>query len=354
MSRVGISTPSPSCAPSPSCGSGLGSEGTGFGLGSESRRANAPSPCSWSGTGSGLGIGALGIGAPSPCSSSPCSSPCSGPGGDRAPSGKQPRGSGASPVGQSPRSAPFRVTALLLTASLIALPLSLSGCGHFRTYTNFNYNKVGEKTETQKIKTPVYTTEIIKNDEDYYLKIQERQQCRELQLHILEETATIKTTAPLAWYYVGGGAVFASLSIPFYYMAGKAESSARTRNNALIGSFLFLLPGLAAIGFGLYQHLESGSTTKSLGVTSRTINEKTIHCGTAPAAFKEVHLGTRIGTQPVGKTDEHGKIKLPHRSIQPLIRHSFDKIEKVYLDVILENESLGEIDVPWEFTPPRE
>ena len=246
----------------------------------------------------------------------------------------------------------MQLIALQLTA--LQLSLQLSGCGHFRTYTNYKYNKVDEKTETKKLKNPVYKTKIIQKEKDYYLKIQEKQQCRELAQDILEEQAQIKTVAPLSWIYIGGGAALAAVSIPFYYMAGKAENTTRKRNNSLVGSFLFLVPGLAAIGFGIYQRLQVGTKTETLGKTTRTTSEKAIPCGSQPATGKEIKLGTRIGTLLLGKTDEQGEIKLPHRTIQPLIRHSFDKIEKVYIDVILENDNLGEIDIPWPVKRPRE
>ena len=246
---------------------------------------------------------------------------------------------------------------LFLAAQLIAAQLiatQLSACGHFRTYTNYSYRKLGEEKKTKKLKKKTYTKEIVFHDDAYWLKLTEQRHCKKLKQDILEESATVEVKAPLSWYYVGGGALVAGLAIPFYYLAGTSKSSERRRNNALVGSFLFLLPGLALLGFGIYQRFVAGSETKTLGKTKKVSDEEAFICGTAPVVDEEVKLGTRTGTQPVGKTNKKGEVKLPHRSIQPLIRYRFNKIVKVYLDVILGTDNLGEINVPWPTKRPRE
>jgi hypothetical protein len=227
------------------------------------------------------------------------------------------------------------------------LTTQLAACGHFRTYTKYSYKKLGQEKKTVKLPKKTYDYQIVYHDEAYWLKITEKTTCKHLTQEVLEESATVEVKAPLAWYYIGGGSLIAALSTPFYYLAGSAKSKERTRNNALVGSFLFLLPGLALLGFGIYQKLVAGTKTESLGKKKKTINAEETPCGSAPVVAQEVLLGTRTGTQSAGKTNKKGEVKLPHNSIKPLKRYRFHKVVKVYLDVFLGTENLGEVDVPW-------
>jgi hypothetical protein len=245
--------------------------------------------------------------------------------------------------------------ALILCTTFTATQLTATaGCGHFRTYTDYSYKKIGEEKKTVTLPEKSYDYQIVYHDEAYWLKITEITHCQDLVQEVLEERATIETKAPLAWWYIGGGSLMAGLSAPFYYLAAGADTPERTRNNALVGSFLFLLPGLALLGFGIYQKLASGTETDVLGTTKKTKTANKRVCETGPVVDQKVIVGTRTGTQPMGKTNEKGEIRLPHRTIKPLIRYRFHKIVKVYLDVFLGTKNLGEADVPWPTRRPQE
>ncbi len=66
-----------------------------------------------------------------------------------------------------------------------------------------------------------------------------------------------------------------------------------------------------------------------------------------PAKGLLVKVGTKTGTVSLGRTDARGRVLLPHSQLQPLIRRSMGKIVKVYLDVMIDDEELGELNVPW-------
>ncbi len=181
----------------------------------------------------------------------------------------------------------------------------------------------------------------------YWLRFEAHRLCRDVTVRRVREQAKVTLKAPLAPYYLAIGAVLAACSIPFFYMAAKASSSARKRNNALTGTFAFLTPGLSLVGFGTYQKLVEGTTTKDLGIVERKEPGQTHSCGRSPASGLSVKVGTKTGVVSLGVTDAKGRVLLPHSQLQPLIRREMGKIVKVYLDIMVEDQDLGELNVPW-------
>ncbi len=226
--------------------------------------------------------------------------------------------------------------------------LACPGCSlHFRTWTDYGYNEISRTKRTETLPPHSYSYTLEHREGMYWLRFDAHKLCRKVTVRKVREQAKVTLKAPLAPYYLAIGAVLAACSIPFYYMAAKANNSSRRRNNALTGTFAFLTPGLTLVGFGTYQKLVEGTTTKELGTIERTEPGKPYPCGSMPAKGLLVKVGTKTGTVSLGRTDAQGRVLLPHSQLQPLIRRSMGKIVKVYLDVMIDDEELGELNVPW-------
>ena len=231
---------------------------------------------------------------------------------------------------------------------LAAIATLTSGCSlHFRTWTDYTYKELSHSKTTEQVPTKTYRFVLEHKEGLYWLKFEANKLCRDVTVRKVREQAKVTLKAPLAPYYLAIGAVLAACSIPFFYMAAKADSSARRRNNALTGTFAFVTPGLTLVGFGIYQKLVEGTTTKDLGTLERKQPGKAYACGKSPAAGLPVKVGTKTGVVSLGVTDAHGRVLLPHSQLHPLVRREMGKIVKVYLDIILDDNELGELNVPW-------
>ncbi|MCD6500374.1 MAG: hypothetical protein J7M25_18920 [Deltaproteobacteria bacterium] len=241
-----------------------------------------------------------------------------------------------------------RVSGMALSVATIGVMLAASGCAaHFRIWTEYSYKKIGQEKRIVHLDKGRFQYRLKYDKGVYWLLFSKQKLCQEVSEDLVREVAKVRIKAPLAPYYLGLGAVVMGISAPFFYMSAAAKDSTRRRNNALVGSLAFLAPGAALVALGIYQKMVEGTNTKVLGITHRKHPGKVSVCGTRPAKGHYVKVGTATGIQSLGTTDANGRVLVPASQLQPLVRHRFHKIVKVYLDVILDETHLGEMTVPW-------
>ena len=237
----------------------------------------------------------------------------------------------------------------LLLALALCGALGLTGCANLRVYTTFEYKHV--RTEMRKKPTGerAFLAGIFRDKEGWTVRVMETETCEQQKIEVAEETAKIKVTAPTWYYFVGLGALTTTVSTPFWILGSLAKQKTERTKHYLVGSLLFLLPGLAIIGTGLYYRLREGTFYKKMGQRRRVKSKIEIPCKVSPAVGRHVRLGTRTGQKSLGRTDAKGVVRLDITGLRPLVRWSGGRVAKAYFDVQVENEPGQEVKLPKGF-----
>lgn len=234
----------------------------------------------------------------------------------------------------------------LAATTAIAYLSAATACSPFQTWTRYSYKKLGTETKTITLPEETYLYRLVTTPQGYFLQLRRRTHCKHMVQDRVRETVHHKVKAPASLYYIILGSVVAAISVPFYVIGARASGKTR-RNNILMGTLMFLVPGGALAGVGGYLKAMEGTTRTDLGITRRTVRSKKFVCKTRPVDNRKVSVGTLLGRVAIGKTDAQGSIRLSHLTLKPLVRYQFSKVTKVYLDIYLEGEDIGELDVPW-------
>jgi hypothetical protein len=241
------------------------------------------------------------------------------------------------------------MTRLMLLSTGLCAALGLPGCENLRVYTSFHYKHVRSEIQKKPTGEREYLAGIFQDGTGWTVRVMETLTCEQRTVEVAHETAKIKVTAPTWYYFVGLGGLTAAVSTPFWVLGSLAKDRKEATKHYLVGSLLFLLPGLAIVGTGLYYRLRAGTYYKKLGLRRRTKNVATVPCKVAPAVGRTVRLGTRTGQKDLGKTDAQGMVRLEVQGLRPLVRWDAGKVVKVYFDVQVENEPGQEVRLPKGF-----
>lgn len=235
----------------------------------------------------------------------------------------------------------------------IALGLSLlgglSGCANLRVYTSYEYKHVRTEMKKKPTGERAYMAGIFRDGTGWVVRVMETQTCAQQTVEVAEETAKIKVTAPTWFYFVGLGALTTSVSTPFWVLGSMAKNKTEATKHYLIGSLMFLLPGLAIISAGIYYRLRAGTFYKKIGLRSRVKSTVDVPCKVALAVGRQVRLGTRTGQTTLGRTDAHGNVRLVAEGLRPLVRWDGDRVVKAYFDVQVGSEPGQEVRLPKGF-----
>ncbi len=237
---------------------------------------------------------------------------------------------------------------LLLPLGL-SVVLGLSGCANLRVFTTFQYEHV--RTEVRKKPTGerAFMAGIFRQGDRWVVRVLETQTCERQTVEVAKETAKIKVTAPTWFYFVGLGGLTTVVSTPFWVLGSMAKDPKEASKHYLVGSLLFLVPGLAIMGVGAYYKLRAGTFYKKMGLKRRVKAKVEVPCKVAPAAGRTVRLGARTGQRDLGKTDKQGNVLLDATGLRPLVRWDNGKAVKVYFDIQVENEPGQEVKLPKGF-----
>ncbi len=235
-----------------------------------------------------------------------------------------------------------------LTIGLLGA-LGLSGCANLRVFTTFEYKHL--RTEVQKKPTGerAFLTGVFRDQQGWAVRVMETQLCERQTIEVAEETAKIKVTAPTWLYFVGLGGITTALSTPFWVLGSTAINKSEATKHFLVGTLMFLVPGLAIVGAGIYYRMRAGTFYKKIGPRRRVKSKVDIPCKVAPAVGRHVRVGTRTGQKDLGRTDANGLVRLDITGLRPLVRWSGDRVVKAYLDVQVENEPGQEVRLPKDF-----
>ena len=249
----------------------------------------------------------------------------------------------------SPRGAYFflGVAARLLLG--VAAPIALgAGCTNLRYFTTYRYESPRLEIEKVPLKEKESLVGLFKDSRGWFLRVMELRRCEQREVEVSEEIARITVTSPTWLYFVGLGALQASLSAPFWALGARAEGPDR-RNHFLVGSLVFLAPGLAILGVGAYFRLVSGTEERRMGQRRRVKGTAEVDCGVEAAGGKQVTLGTRTGHVRLGKTDAQGLIPFPVETGRPLVRWEGGRPVKAYFEVFVEDNPAQEVRLPKDF-----
>ncbi len=210
----------------------------------------------------------------------------------------------------------------------------LSSCIDGRSYITTRHRHLHYEVEVQRnIRREIRVTHEIQGDR-LTLQFQEILFCRHVQFDV-EKMSLVRTqTRPGAGYYMLLGGLIAALSIPSYYM-GFANSSGTARAIHLsVGTGIFLGPGLAIGGYGLWKRLEENTTVEEAGNVRREVKSTDFSCGKSPPAEgSRVEVLTRIGHVPLGNLPADGRITADLSRLQPL---RSEETGRTYLDVFVD------------------
>lgn len=234
---------------------------------------------------------------------------------------------------------------VLVLAALVALG---AGCANLRYYTTYRYEPVRTEVEKVPIKELEYASGLFQEGERWMLRVMEIRRCERKEVDVSEEIARVTVTSPTWMYFVGLGALQTAISTPFWIL-GSRYQGADQRNQYLIGTLVFLVPGLAVMGVGTYFRLVSGTEERRMGQRRRVKSRVEVDCGAVAAAGKQVTLGTRTGPIRLGATDPTGRIPFPADSARPLVRWDGGKPTKAYFEVFVEDTPSQEVTLPKGF-----
>ena len=233
--------------------------------------------------------------------------------------------------------------------AVTALALGAAGCTNLRYYSTYKYQHVRTETVRKPLKQHRYLSGIFREGGAWVLKVMELRRCEQQEVEIARETAHVTISSPTWFYFVGLGGLQAGLSIPFWILGARADNNKDRRDNYLVGSLIFLVPGLAILALGTYFKLVSGTEKKKMGLKRRVKHTTEVACGTAPAEERRVTLGTRTGPVALGRTDGKGQLRFPAGKVRPLVRWDSGKVAKDYFEVFVEDAASVEVKVPKGF-----
>jgi hypothetical protein len=237
---------------------------------------------------------------------------------------------------------------ILLVVGLLG-GLGQSGCANLRVYTTFEYKHVRSEVQTKPTGERGFLAGIFRDGQGWSVRIMETLMCEQQKIEVAEETAKIKITAPTWPYYVGLGAITAAVSTPFWVLGSLTSQKSEAAKHYLVGTLMFLIPGLAIVGAGVYYRMRAGTFYKKMGQRRRVKSKIDVPCKVVPAVGRQVRLGTRTGQNVLGRTDAKGRIRLDITGLRPLVRWSGDRVTKAYFDVQVENEPGQEVRLPKDF-----
>ncbi len=229
---------------------------------------------------------------------------------------------------------------------LAALALGAAGCTNLRYYATYKYKHVRTEKVRKPLKQSQYLSGIFREGGSWVLKVLELKRCEQKEVEVARETAVVTITSPTWYYYLGLGALQAGLSTPFWVLGARAGASKDRRDNYLVGTFIFLVPGLAIAAIGAYLKLVSGTEEKPMGLRHLVKHRAEVACGTGAAQGRRVTLGTRTGPIELGKTDAQGRLPFPVDRVRPLVRWNGGAVEKVFFEVFVEDAPSQEVKVP--------
>jgi hypothetical protein len=180
---------------------------------------------------------------------------------------------------------------LTLCLALGASGVGGAGCTNLRYYATYKY----EHVRTEREKTPLpekrYLSGIFKEQGKWVLKVIELRRCEQKVVEVARETAHVTITSPTWFYFVGLGALQASLSTPFWVLGARAKTAKDSRDHYLVGTLVFLIPGLAITAVGAWFKLVSGTEKRPMGLKRRVKKRTVVACGTERASQKRAPAG---------------------------------------------------------------
>lgn len=237
---------------------------------------------------------------------------------------------------------------ILLTIGLSGA-LGLSGCANLRVFTTFEYKHVRSEVRKKPTGERAFLAGIFRDGQGWVVRVMETQICEQQDIEVAEETAKTKVIAPTWLYFVGLGGLTTTVSTPFWVLGSLARDKKEANKHYLVGSLIFLLPGLAIMSTGVYYRLRAGTYYRKLGLRRLVKSKVEVPCKIAPAVNRPVQLGTRTGQKTLGRTDASGKVRLDTAGLRPLVRWDGGRVVKVYFDVQVENEPGQEVKLPKGF-----
>ncbi len=225
----------------------------------------------------------------------------------------------------------------------------VSGCANLRVYTTFEYKHIRSEVQKKPTGEKAFLAGIFRNGQGWAVRIMETQLCEQQSIEVAEETAKVKVTAPTWLYFVGLGGITAGVSTPFWVLGSLASQKSEATKHYLVGTLMFLVPGLAIVGAGVYYRMRAGTFYKKMGLRRRVKSKVDVPCNVAPAVGRHVRLGTRTGQKDLGRTNARGLVRLDITGLRPLVRWNGDRVEKAYFDVQVENEPGQEVRLPKDF-----
>jgi len=241
------------------------------------------------------------------------------------------------------------MTRLLLPILALCGSLALPGCANLRVFTTFEYKHVRSEVQKKPTGERAFLAGVFRDGTGWAVRVMETETCEQQQIEVAEETAKIKVTAPTWFYFVGLGGLTTAVSTPFWILGSLSKQKSEATKQYLVGSLLFLVPGLAIMGTGVYYRLRAGTFYKKMGQKRRIKSKVEVPCKISPAVGRQVRLGTRTGQKDLGRTDATGKVSLNITGLRPLVRWDGDRVVKAYFDVQVENEPGQEVRLPKDF-----
>ncbi len=226
-----------------------------------------------------------------------------------------------------------RVSRVAMKLPVLCTLLLLSSCLESRTYVTTQHRHLHYEVEVQRdIRREIRVTHQV-SDDRLELRFEEHRFCRHVQYDVERMKLVRSLSNPGSQYYMMLGGLIAALSIPSYYM-GFARSTGTARAiHFSVGTGIFLGPGLAIGGYGLFKRMEERTSVEDAGNVRREIRSTTFTCGKSlPAAGSRVELLTRIGHVPLGTMPEDGRILVDLSRIEPLRN---EDTGRAYVDVFV-------------------
>jgi hypothetical protein len=219
--------------------------------------------------------------------------------------------------------------------------LLLSSCIDGRSYLTTRHRHQHYEVEVQRnIRRETRVSHELAGDR-LTLRFEEILFCRHVQFDVARMSLVRTETRPGAPYYMMLGGLVAALSIPSFYM-GLADSTGTARAIHLsVGTGIFLGPGLALGGYGLWKRLEERTTVEDAGDVRREVKSTDFTCGkTTPAAGTRVEVLTRTGHVSLGTLPADGRVTADLARLQPL---RSEETGRSYLDVFLGGDRVGTV-----------
>lgn len=231
--------------------------------------------------------------------------------------------------------------AAMKTFPLLSSLLFLTACIDGRSYVTTRYRHLHYEVEMQRdIRREIRVTHRV-SGERLELAFEEQRFCRHVQYDVERVSLVHSETRPGAEYYMMLGGLIAALSLPSYYMGFERSTGTARAIHLSVGTGIFLAPGLAIGGYGLFKRLEESTRVADAGNTRREIKSTVFACGKAvPAAGSRVELLTRTGHVSLGAMPEDGRIIADLGQIAPL--HN-EETGRSYVDVFVDGNRVDTI-----------